>query len=164
METKSALKQQYHASLAMLRQAIDRCPDELWAKRDHPRDYWRIAYHALFYTDLYLCQGEADFARWELHRDNNEQLWAKPWKPGAGPVPYTKDEILSYCDQVIARVDDAVEHLDLESTESGYSWYTMPKFEHQLVNLRHLHQHAGQLSELLMAVGVETDWFARAKK
>ena len=42
-------------------------------------------------------------------------------------------------------IDDAVDALDLDSTESGFSWYHMSKLEHQFVNIRHIQHHAGQL-------------------
>ncbi len=52
---RSALKSQYHASLAMLRTAIRACPEDLWSSSDgHANRYWRIAYHTLYYTHLYL--------------------------------------------------------------------------------------------------------------
>ena len=41
------------AALAMLRQAIGRCPDTAWHRDRGYRPLWRIAYHALFFTDLY---------------------------------------------------------------------------------------------------------------
>jgi hypothetical protein len=52
---RSALKSQYHATLAMLRAAIRRCPDDLWTgSGGHANPFWRIAYHTLFYAHLYL--------------------------------------------------------------------------------------------------------------
>jgi len=39
--------------------------------------------------------------------------------------------------------------LDLDSAESGFSWYRMSKLEHQFVNLRHIQHHTGQLADRL---------------
>ena len=39
--------------------------------------------------------------------------------------------------------------LDLDSTESGFSWYRMSKLEHQLVNIRHIQHHGAQLADRL---------------
>ena len=47
---RSALKSQYHAALAMLREPIERCPDDLWFSRSHPNPFWWGAYHALYYA------------------------------------------------------------------------------------------------------------------
>ena len=49
---RSALKSQYHAALAMLREAIEKCPDELWASDEYTNRFWRIAYHTLYFTHL----------------------------------------------------------------------------------------------------------------
>jgi hypothetical protein len=49
MDVRAALKSQYHAAMAMLRQAIDRCPEILWTAKDVHPAYWRVAYHALYY-------------------------------------------------------------------------------------------------------------------
>jgi len=35
MDVRAALKSQYHAALATLKQAIDRCPDDLWTAQGH---------------------------------------------------------------------------------------------------------------------------------
>ena len=43
--------------------------------------------------------------------------------------------------------------------ECGFSWYQMPKFEHQLVSLRHIHHHTGQLVDRLRhATGQGSPW------
>jgi hypothetical protein len=38
----------------------------------------------------------------------------------------------------------------------------MSKLSHELMNLRHTQGHVGQLSELLMARGIDTGWVARS--
>jgi len=38
----------------------------------------------------------------------------------------------------------------------------MSKLSHQIMNLRHIQGHVGQLSELLMAKGIDTDWTAKS--
>jgi hypothetical protein len=161
MDVRSALKSQYHASLAMLRQAIENCPDDLWTSGEHPRNFWRIAYHAMFYADLYLGQNEEAFRRWEKHREDSPCLWETP------PVvePNTRAEVLEYLDRVDAKVDSVVDALDLDSQETGFHWYpNMAKLDHEMMNLRHIQGHVGQLSELLMARGIDIDWVARAPR
>ncbi len=139
----------------MLRQDIERCPDDLWVSGTHPRNFWRIAYHAIYYTHLYLASGVASFQEWEKHRNSVRYLWGEPEVES----PYTQAEVLEYVDSIGAVLDTLVDQLDLEATETGFDWYpNMSKLEHQLVNLRHLQGHVGQLSELLMAQGIYTDW------
>ena len=56
MDPSPVIQSQYRAALEMLRQAIDACPDALWAApTTHPQSpFWRVAYHAVFYAHLYL--------------------------------------------------------------------------------------------------------------
>jgi hypothetical protein len=158
MNIKCALKGQYHAGLAMLKQCVVRCPADLWTSGTHPRTYWRIAYHAIFYTHLYLQQNVESFTPWAKHRDSAKELWSTP----DVVEPYTIEETREYIDLVIAGVDETVDGLDLESADTGFPWYkSMGKLEHQLMNLRHVQGHVGQLSELLMAQNVDTDWIGK---
>src|SRR5699024_2816331 len=50
---RAALKSQYHASLAMLREAVELCPAEEWTSDAHTNAFWQVAYHALYFTHLY---------------------------------------------------------------------------------------------------------------
>src|SRR5262249_38512334 len=50
---RSVLKSQYHASLAMLREAIERCPSEEWLSTNHKNAFWQVSYHTLFFAHLY---------------------------------------------------------------------------------------------------------------
>ncbi len=52
--------------------------------------------------------------------------------------------------------------MDLDSDSTGFSWYpNMTKLSHELMNLRHIQGHVGQLSELLMARGIDVNWIGR---
>jgi hypothetical protein len=44
---RSELIGQYEATLDMLRDAIDKCPDALWDDRTEGTPFWHTAYHAL---------------------------------------------------------------------------------------------------------------------
>ena len=77
------------------------------------------------------------------------------------PRPYTKADVLAYADHVDALVD-GVDALDLHADSSGFSWYAMGKLEHQLVNLRHLAHHSGQLADRVRAAtGDGVRWVGR---
>lgn len=69
----------------------------------------------------------------------------------------------AYLNRIDASVDEKVDGLDLSSPDPGFSWYSIPKLDHQLLNLRHLQGHVGQLSELLMAKGIDIDWESRCE-
>ena len=161
---RAALKSQYHAALAMLRESIERCPEDVWLSTEHKNAFWQIAYHTLFFTHLYLQPRLEAFRPWEGHRAGvqHEDGIAGPADPSSElpliPEPYTKRQALAYWSFLDALVDGAVDALDLESADSGFYWYKIPKLEHQLVNLRHLQHHLAQLADRLRAssdVGVK---------
>ncbi|MCE9559513.1 MAG: hypothetical protein K8R88_11230 [Armatimonadetes bacterium] len=162
MEIKRALKGQYKAGLAMLRECIEVCPEDMWSAGEHPRTFWRIAYHTLFCTHLYLMTEEAAFVPWELNQSQARILWDDD-EEGVPPVEttYSQAQMLEYLGMVEAGVDGWVELVDLDSDQSGFSWYSIPKLDHQILNVRHLGVHVGQLSELLMARGIDTGWISR---
>ena len=162
---KSALKSQYHAGLAMLRQAVEDCPDAVWEDETPTNAFWQVAYHALFFTHLYLQPRLEDFRPWPGHQSNvqHEDGIAGPVDPESDlpliPERYARADVLAYCDFCDALVDAAVDALDLDSPESGFHWYAMPKVEHQLVNLRHMQHHAAQLADRLRnAAGLGVRW------
>jgi hypothetical protein len=153
---RSALKSQYHATLAMLRTAIRRCPDDLWTRSSgHANPYWRIAYHALFYTHLYLQANNRIFQPWEHHQPGIQRFQHSM----KSKRPYTKAEVLAYWSVCTSMVDDAVDALNLHDPHSGFSWYRIPKMEHQIVNIRHIQYHEAQLADRLREVsGAGVNW------
>lgn len=170
MELREALKEQYHAGLAMLTECVEKCPEEAWLEGEYPRPFWRIVFHAAFFTHLYLGQNEAAFQPWpgrttEIHPG----LWeepsnVEPYELPEGAEVYDRCELLAYLQFLDALIDPTVDLLDLDASETGFSWYKhMSKLSHQLMNLRHLQGHVGQLSELLMAKGIDTDWIGKSR-
>lgn len=152
---KAALANQYIAGLKMLRQCVERCPSDLYEAGVHPRTFVRIAYHGAYYTRWYLTAGEDVNVHIHGAHAKLAWLWGNPTK---APVP-TQENLLVYIDAVIAEVRPNLEVMDLDAPYCGFSWYKKTsKLEHQFVNLRHLEGHVGQLSELLMARGIEIDW------
>jgi len=165
MSIKPALGAQYLGTLAMLRQCVERCPADLWEQTAgmRPRQFWRIAYHAAYFTDLYLAQSEATFTDPPHYHDDAINLWSEP-KDGVPPPTLSPEVILGYIDEIMAGLPARMETLDLDAPETGYHWYKdCTKLEHQFLNLRHLGIHVGQLQELLYAQGVSLDWMSRAK-
>jgi choline dehydrogenase-like flavoprotein len=153
MEMRQALKEQYHAGLAMLAECVEKCPEAMWEESwlagEDPRTYWSIAYHAAFYAHLYMDQNEDAFQPWPGLRAETEV--------------HGKHEILEYIRFIDKLIDPIVDQLDLDSDETGFSWYpNMSKLSHQIMSLRHLQGHVGQLSELLMAKGIDTDWISKS--
>ena len=162
MSIQAVLKSQYRASLAMLLGAIEACPDDLWTSDRYVNPFWHVAYHTLFFTHLYLQPTEADFVPWSHQRPGYHRLG--PAAAAAGPLtPYTADEVRAYWRECQAMVDAAVDRLDLAAPESGFSWYPISKLEHQLVSIRHIQHHSGQLSDRLrQSIGHGVAWVGGA--
>jgi hypothetical protein len=154
---RTMLKSQYHAALAMLREAIEVCSDDLWYSEEPTNSFWQVAYHTLFFAHLYLQRNEADFRPWVHHQAAVQHADGIPGPADPTsdlpliPNPYSRAEVLEYwavCNQM---VDAAVDALDLASEESGFSWYKVPKLEHQIVNIRHIQHHSAQLADRIRA-------------
>lgn len=162
MNAQAALKSQYHAALATLKRAIDRCPDETWTAEGHPSRSWQVAYHAIFFTHLYLQPDEKAFTPWEFHRNEYQFLENVPWPPHRPPKlqePYTKEQVLEYWGICDGMIDAGVDRLDLDAADCGFWWYKMPKLDHQIMNIRHIQEHAAQLEERIRAAtGTAPDW------
>ncbi len=177
MEVRRALAEQYHAALAMLQDCIQKCPEKLWSNPDPPFDegdriihraFWRIAYHAVYFTHLYIGPSVAEFKPWPDRRPGYfDAMWLEGWEIEpfefpADAVPISKAELLAYVKYLDGQMDVLLEVVDLESPESGVPWYkNFPKLNHELLTLRHLQGHVGQLSEILHSNGVDTQWISR---
>ena len=151
MNTKQVIQSQYLAALAMLKEAIEKCPESVWYDPDEKFKIWSKAYHTVFFAHLYLQKAEKDFVEWEKHHDPD------------GDVPFTREEVLEYLDFVTDRVEEWVFAADLDA-ESGFHWYPVSKLEMQFINIRHIQQHTGELYETLgIREGTELPWVGYTK-
>lgn len=158
---KAALVSQFGAALDMLESAVTRCPAALWAAAP-TNAFWHVAYHALFYVQLYLQPTEADLVPWDKRRPNLNFLGPLPWPPHERPAigePYTKEDVLGYLALCRRELHAQTASVDFDAP-SGFDWITrMGKLELQLYSLRHLQHHVGELSTmLLLHDGTEVDW------
>ncbi|MEW6029337.1 MAG: hypothetical protein AB1564_13895 [Chloroflexota bacterium] len=149
MKIKPILQSQYLAALAMLKQAIVKCPPEAW---DDPRDkdrFWFVAYHTLRYAHLYLKAQDKGYVRWEARRHD---------RPG---LPFTKEEIL----QRLALVEkDAMTQIRIMDLDEDSMPGLANKFELQLYNLRHIQQHVGELYQRLSPYNLKLEWASQRYK
>jgi hypothetical protein len=166
VEYQAIIRSQYLATLAMLQQAVEKCPDELWNYADDKVKFWHIAYHSLFYTHLYLANTGGEFVPWAKHRADYAYMGPIFWENNRLPKigePYQKTEILEYVAFCRQQVNQLVPTLDL-AAPSGFDWLPMTKFELQIYNIRHLQQHAGELMERLGSrANVEVNWVGMAE-
>ena len=159
MSIQDIIKSQYRASLEMLRESIVKCSDTLWVDPAYKNKFWHIAYHALFYTHLYLQEDGRTFVPWSKHRQEYEFLGPFPWPPHKEPnigEPYSQEDVLEYLEVCQNEVGGRVSSLNLEAA-SGFDWLPFDKLELQFYNIRHLQHHTGQLVDRLRtreAIGV----------
>lgn len=138
---------QYGAALDMLEDAIRLCPDHLWTavlwKDTNNAQYgqlWFVAYHTLYWTDLYLTGKREGFAP------------PPPFTRGKLPAqPYTKEQVLAYLGTCRRKCQATLEALTAEQAQQQciFPWIETSFLELQIYALRHVQEHAGQLSLLL---------------
>jgi len=160
MDTKTIIRSQYHAVLRMLLQAVEKCPSDMWANPQDRNKFWHVAYHALFYTHLYLSTNGSTFKPWIQHREDYEFMGRKPWPPHDLPQigePYCQADILTFWQVCWDFVEMQVAALELDAP-SGFEWLPMNKLELQIYNIRHIQQHTGELMERLGRQGIDIDW------
>ena len=159
MNLRETVVRQFNAPLKMMETAITLCPEQLWLEGD-PNRFWHIAYHALFYTHLYLAPTEAEVVPWEKRRPDYHFLGAPPGRAevARAEVPYTQAELLEYVALCRGEVETQIAVVDFEAV-SGFFWLPFDKLELQFYNIRHLQHHVGQLAERLRThAGVGLPW------
>ena len=161
---RTFLWQQFGAAIDMLDNALRACPDHLWRESlwsdptDAPdyTEFWFIVYHSLFWLDLYLSGSREGFAP------------PAPFIAGSLPEkPYTKDELQAYLEHGRQQCRATIEALTDEKANQRckFPWgEEISLAELQLYNMRHVQEHASQLSLLLRRnVGSAPDWVSRAQ-
>ena len=152
---------QFGASLDMLENAIDACPDEVWGSESGFQEFWYIAYHTLFWTDLYLHGPVEGFQPPKPF--GLEELDPK----GAFPNRiYTKEELIGYAghcrNRLRAILADITDGRFNEVIEHGKR--AMPYEELLWYNMRHVQHHAAQLNLLLRQAGASVPrWISQTQ-
>ncbi|MBN8215068.1 MAG: DinB family protein [Spirochaetes bacterium] len=162
MDLIPIFRSQYLASLSMLEECLRRCPETLWVDPGPKNAFWRIAYHALHYTNLYLADSLETFVPWVGQRPNYHFLGPLPWSPQEMPKigePYDPPALLDYLEFCRREIEGRIAGMDF-SSPSGFHWLPFNKAELQIYNIRHLQHHAGQLADRLRGRGLAVPWIA----
>ena len=173
---RTALWQQFGATIDMLENALLACPSRHWHGRlwsdqkDHPlppeyAEFWYITYHTLFWLDLYLTGSLEGFAPpIPFTLDELDPAGEFPERP------YTRDELHAYlvnlrkkCQTTIAELSDEKAHQQVAFRWVGEK--PMSFLELLLYNMRHVQEHAAQLNMFLgqNAIDGASDWVSQAK-
>ena len=174
---RTALWRQFGAAIDMLENALVACPAPLWTRRlwSGPPDrslppgfaeFWYVAYHTLFWLDLYLSGlREEDFA------PPAPFIWTEVSPPISPERPYTKEELLAYLVTTRRKCHGQIFALTDERTRQTveYPWaegQVISFLELLLYDMRHVQEHAAQLSLFLGRHGIPDEAIysvARAK-
>jgi hypothetical protein len=163
METSwgHSLWRQFNAAIDMLDHAIIACPPSLWEKRVWPEpprhgfppqfgEYWYVAFHTMIWLDLYLSGASEEefippvpFIQGEV-----DSLETTP------EHPYIQEELRTYLVSVRQKCRDSLVMLtdDRARRPVEYPWtrrQPVSYMELQLYNMRHVQEHAAQLSLFL---------------
>jgi hypothetical protein len=161
MDVQSVIIDQYGAAWEMLKQAIIKCPPARWDDPQGRKQFWLVAYHAIFYTHLYLSDNLGTFKPWEKYRQGIHRLGPAPERAEVGE-PFSPEEMLEFLELCRKTVTERVPSFDLDA-ESGFDWLPFNKLELQLYNIRHLQHHSAELIEWLGAnAGIDVDWVGMA--
>lgn len=159
----SIIWQQFGAAIDMLDNALAACPDALWREplwhdpSDAPEytEFWFVAYHTLFWLDLYLSGSRQEF------------VLPAPFIAGALPEqPYTRQQLQTYLQHCRQKCRETFETLTDEKANQRceFPWGEEVSFaELQIYSMRHVQEHASQLNLLLgHKTGAAPDWVPRA--
>jgi hypothetical protein len=169
---RTIIWQQFGAAIDMLENALIACPEELWSDRSQQlpepcfagraqAEFWYLAYHTLFWLDLYLSGAEEGFsppAPFSL-----EELDPAGLLPER---PYTKNELQSYLDHGRKECRATIEALTDERARERcrFGWGEVSFAELLLYNMRHVQHHAAQLNLILrQRTDSAPGWVAKAR-
>lgn len=143
---KTILWQQFGAAIDMLENAINACPEDVWGDRTVRPEFWYVAFHTLFFLDLYLSESDVGFhPPPPFTLDEMDERGLLPDRV------YAREELRAYlhhgrekCRATIGRLTDELLH-----ARCGFEWLDLSVMEMHLYNMRHVQHHAGQLHMLL---------------
>ncbi len=146
---KKILTGQFEASLCMMNECVQKCPQEHWDGKIAKYAFWHVAYHTLCFVDLYLSPDEETFQPRDFHPRGRSEL-----NEEFPSRRFEKREITEYL--AICR-QKAIETLASETRESleresGFPWLSFSRGELHLYNIRHIQHHTGQLSAYLRRI------------
>lgn len=156
---QDAIYQQFGASVDSLEAAIQACPKALWKTGERWHQPWYLAFHTVFWLDLYLSESASKyqppppFTRCELEANVFPER------------PYTQEEILSWLQ--LSRKNLTKRLATISTREDArrschLHWGEMEAAELLLYNLRHVQHHAAQINLLIRQSGGEPSaWVMR---
>ncbi len=141
------LWRQFGAAIDMLENAIRECPDVVWTMEGaEEQDPWYLAYHTLFWLDLYLSgpiEGFAPPAPFGLEELDPAGVFPER--------PYTQAELLEYLEHSRAKLHAILGAMsdEVAARSLRFGWGDTTYLELLLYNMRHVQHGAAQLNLIL---------------
>lgn len=167
---KELIAHQYEASLSTLNVAVTRCPDANWNERVATWKFSQAAFHAVFFTDVYLQPGD-DVERLKhqpFHIEHKADF--RDYEELEDRVPvllYEKPFVLSYLRYVRDKAQETIarETAGVLAGPSGFARRKCSRAELHIYNIRHIQHHAAQLSlRLRLDAAIDIPWIGHAWK
>jgi hypothetical protein len=164
---KESLWKQFGASIDMLHNAIERCPNDRWNTK---KKFLFLSYHTLIFLEYYLTfPADHNFSPALPYTENDD--WEKIEGAVDDLIPakyYTKEEILNYLHSCREKCHRRISSLDEDNVqerwidESGRKNYSA--LEILLYNMRHVQHHAAQLNMMLrQEINDAPNWVGRTE-
>ncbi|UCF35826.1 MAG: DinB family protein [Acidobacteriota bacterium] len=156
---------QYAASIEMLKNAVDACPEALWDDRSDGTPIWHIVYHTIFFCDLYLTENLEAFKPRDYHVDHYHFL-PGDYKEFGGIVKtpercYSTAQMLEYADHCTRKAKAVFASLNEKRARErcGFWWYELNVGEFLINSLRHNQHHGAQIALILRRrADIGIDW------
>lgn len=168
-DLKPVLVSQFGAAMDMFENNLRACPGNLWTEPmwndpDAAADFshfWYVAYHTLFWLDLYLTGAYEGFSP--------PQPFTLTELDPAGVLPdkvYSPDELLTYLNHCRRKCQSVIGGLtDKRAVETCHLHWGNPTFLELLIdNLRHVQEHGAQLGMSLGQHGKNNRWISSVDK
>jgi hypothetical protein len=152
---RTVVGSQFEVAIEMLGTAVRDCPDELWQEsmwddKSMPgfSEFWYVAYHAMFWLDLYLSGSSEGFAPpAPFTLDELDPAGVLP------PRVYSRGELESYLAHNFEKCRATITSLNDEQAQRthriGSGRREIRFAELILYNMGHVREHAAQLSMFL---------------
>ncbi len=156
---RSAIRQQFHAAIDMLANAIKACPDSVWSGQGRFA-FWYLAFHVLFFLDLYLSSEDESRFRppppFSLSELEDDVVVPEP--------AYSKAELLGYLEHCRKKLDTVMAGMTEAwiADPCPFPYRKMSNGELLLYNMRHVQHHAAQLNmRLRQTTDSAPDWVSK---
>jgi len=148
------LTSQFQAALLMLRECIEKCPDEHWDSLIARYTFWQVAYHTLCMVD---CRLDLSDDAWQPHpvfhpagrADLEDEYPSRR---------FTKAELLAYFGFCLEKLNATIPSETAAALSAPAAGFPFSRAELHIQGIRHTQHHTGQLSASLRRVGVDTRW------